>query len=151
MLGSGKSNGPIEEEQDALFTAYDGKTLKLVEVVQIRDAWSFDVSPDGTQIAFGGTKGLQVWDRKTRKVSWADEIPNPPPGIPFLTAAWSPDGKKIAALRGWFASLRPDLDGTWTPGFSNLIYFYDVAKKARLRADAFPGAARPWILEWFPG
>jgi Tol biopolymer transport system component len=50
------------------------------------------ISPDERQIAVGRDQELQVFDRQTKQKVFAW----PTPGATNLTAAWSPDGKRLA-------------------------------------------------------
>lgn len=135
----------------------DGKSLRTRYVVATPDAEAFCWSPDAKQAAVGSRAGLSVIDLATGKEAWADriEIPAAFAGNTLpemaLHPAWSPDGTKIAAVRGWLAPANPKLSpGQWVPGFHDQLHFWDVKAKARTRSDAIPGLSCPRAIAWDP-
>jgi WD40 repeat protein len=67
--------------------------------------WGFEVSPDGSKIAFATSKGVEVFDYKNlTNLRILDSGDNQ------FSLAWSPDGKKLAAGAG--ISLVNATDGT---------------------------------------
>ena len=54
--------------------------------------WSFDISPDGSQIAIATSKGLEIYDLKTFALLESLEA-----GASQYDVSWSPDGKRLAA------------------------------------------------------
>lgn len=135
----------------------DGKTLRTRHVVATPDVEAFCWSPDAKLAAVGSRAGLSVIDLATGKEAWTDriEIPATFAGNTLpemaLHPAWSPDGTKIAAVRGWVTAANPKQSpGQWMPGFHDQLHFWDVKTKTRIRSDAIPGLGCPRAIAWDP-
>ncbi len=87
-----------DERLQANALIYSGthfENVAHIEALQDESFLLFEVSPNGEQIAFGGTEGLQVIDVATRSILWSfrDGGVRCPP-------TWSRDGAHIACALG---------------------------------------------------
>ena len=70
----------------------------------IRQACMIDTSPDGRLVLIGSFDGLHLWDFATGRELWSLEQA----GLPWMTAAFSPDGKSLlCSARNFGIQRRP--------------------------------------------
>src|SRR5207253_282300 len=87
------SAAPAAPESEVEPTDFASNPINLVNVSD--DAYSVGISPDGSRLAVGSGNvnrpgRVEVWDLRTRKLQWSEELPR---GIPSL--AFSPDSKRL--------------------------------------------------------
>lgn len=87
-------NQPFESSGDIVVKPYAGSQTALDPGPGIYFSCIFpDISPDGTEIVFGGSGKLRKMNISTKAVT---ELANIDPGKVILTCRYSPDGGKIA-------------------------------------------------------